>query len=275
MNELLEMKMVSVNSLMIEPAIRDALRGLSETEWNGLLEDIKKEGKILNPLLTSAGVVIDGHHRLKIAVHLGWEEVPVISIPFPGKEAMVKMCINGQRHRRNMSKEDWKTVIFETAEKVKTEIGERRGKPKLAPSGANYTDPVNTDGTEVSTLIKFNTEIGKKTSEIVAEIVEEETGIQTSPRTVERVTTKQKPKRVFKKKETVTGVVIFRKIEEHKWMAHHDIYTSKKEAKEAVDLSIEQKEGYFLMELGYAYVDIDFFNEQEQKHFLKVDDGEE
>ena len=90
--------------LRIEKQFEGLLRPLSETEFSGLEKNIVKNG-ILDPIIVWAGIIVDGHHRYKIAQKHGLEfEVKHVRFMHAGEAR--QWIIERQAYRRNITKEE-------------------------------------------------------------------------------------------------------------------------------------------------------------------------
>lgn len=265
---------VNLTSITTDVELQSIYRPLNEKELYDLEKLMVKADKLYHPLIVSANILVDGHHRLMIAKKLGWKKISVTRIsPFPGKAKLMEIARNLQRGRRNLTKEEIDKVILKTTKEVKDEIGERRGgfghvNPPKASGEANGELPVKIGVSENPSLIRFKTEIGKKTSEIVAEIVEEKTGVPVSKSTVERVIAKTKPKKDFVPKPTVKICIIFRRMSQRHWETYPLLFATKSAAQQFVKEEKMDGNSYFERELKYLIIDVDFYNEFDQKALL-------
>lgn len=84
----------------------ELLPALTEDEYRALLDSIGADG-ILQPLLVAYPemVVLDGHHRLRAALELGLDEVPVITEETRSEAARVRLGIDLNLARRHLSSE--------------------------------------------------------------------------------------------------------------------------------------------------------------------------
>lgn len=97
--------------LRIEPEFRDKIPPLLSEEFALLREDILKAGMVYSPIRTWNGIVIDGHHRLKVI-----RENPDIvwrtqEMEFADKWEAFDWMYRNQLGRRNLTQEQRKYMI--------------------------------------------------------------------------------------------------------------------------------------------------------------------
>lgn len=85
----------------IDAELRGLIRPLSDEEFEQLKESILAEG-IRDPLVVWNGILLDGHHRYKIAQEYGLE-FETIEIELQDKEAAKEWIITNQLGRRNLT----------------------------------------------------------------------------------------------------------------------------------------------------------------------------
>lgn len=85
----------------IDTELRSLIRPLSEEEYEQLKESVLAEG-IRDPLVVWNGILLDGHHRYKIAQEYGLE-YRTVEIELPNKEAAKEWIITNQLGRRNLT----------------------------------------------------------------------------------------------------------------------------------------------------------------------------
>lgn len=116
-----------MNHLKIDPEFRDAIQAMTETEFQTLEENIVKDGRVLVPIITWNGTIIDGHNRYRIVQK--HPEIPfdVTEREFSDRyEAIVWICRN-QLGRRNLTDEQKTYLIGKQYEAQKMTQGGDRG----------------------------------------------------------------------------------------------------------------------------------------------------
>ena len=109
----LRMSVVAASSLKAHPQLgNDAvLPPLSEHEYAGLLASIEAIG-IKQPLVvTEDGVILDGHHRWRVARELGLPEVPVVTEPNADESRHFALGLSPSLHRRHLTWVQKRSVI--------------------------------------------------------------------------------------------------------------------------------------------------------------------
>ncbi len=104
------------------------IRPLTTQEFQNLLSDIKKDNKIYVPIITNKiGILLDGHHRYKIAQKLGITNVPIKHVNFPEPLEEKLFVIRCNKNRRHLDTADQAFLANEEA-KILSEIT-RKGSP--------------------------------------------------------------------------------------------------------------------------------------------------
>ena len=85
----------------IDAELQSLIRPLTDEEYEQLKESVLAEG-IRDPLVVWNGILLDGHHRHKIAQEYGLE-YQTIEIDLPDKEAAKEWIITNQLGRRNLT----------------------------------------------------------------------------------------------------------------------------------------------------------------------------
>lgn len=121
-------------------------------EWQGFYRDIATRG-IKTPLeVLGDGTVIDGRHRLKAALELGMEKVPIIDAPLSGDSPEVYM-MKAAVLRRHLT-DDQRACIAELwKEENKKEHGETQTKDTFGRFAPRGTERIDTRA-EASALFK-------------------------------------------------------------------------------------------------------------------------
>ena len=129
--------------ITVDNELKSYIRPLKDEEYEKLKESILIEG-IRDPLVVWQGILLDGHHRYKIAQELGLE-YKIVEIELPNKEAVKEWIYKNQLGRRNLTEQKasyYRGKLYESRK--------RQG--------------VRTDLTLVQNALKLNTaeEIGKQ-----------------------------------------------------------------------------------------------------------------
>lgn len=140
-----EHKTMKVSDLKPHPK-NEEIYGHNE-EISDLVEKIKRSGQVHTLVVTSKGVVLAGHRRLRACKELGIEEVDVEVIDFDTPEQEVEYLIdnNATREKSNEQKAREAVVLKETL----SVLAEKRKKSKLKQnrSANNSSDIVTHQGT--------------------------------------------------------------------------------------------------------------------------------
>ena len=116
-----------MRQLKIDNEFRDKVPPLTETELKTLEENIVKDGRVLVPIITWNGTIIDGHNRYSIVQK--HPEIPfdVVEREFADRyEAIVWICRN-QLGRRNLTDEQKSYLIGKQYEAQKMTKGAADG----------------------------------------------------------------------------------------------------------------------------------------------------
>ena len=90
--------------ITVDNELKSYIRPLKDEEFEKLKESILIEG-IRDPLVVWQGILLDGHHRYKIAQELGLE-YKIVEIELPNKEAVKEWIIKNQLGRRNLTEQE-------------------------------------------------------------------------------------------------------------------------------------------------------------------------
>ena len=90
--------------ITVDNELKSYIRPLKDEEFEKLKESILSEG-IRDPLVVWQGILLDGHHRYKIAQELGLE-YKIVEIELPNKEAKKEWIIKNQLGRRNLTEQE-------------------------------------------------------------------------------------------------------------------------------------------------------------------------
>ena len=94
--------------LVIDPEFADKIPPLTEEEYRLLEENILADGKIISPLITWNGIIVDGHNRYRILQ--AHPEIPyeTMEIEFSDRYAVIVWICRNQLGRRNLTDEQKK-----------------------------------------------------------------------------------------------------------------------------------------------------------------------
>ena len=106
-------------NLKIDPEFQNQINPPSFEETHQLEMNILKEERVLNPIITWNGYIVDGHTRYQILRKYPFIPFEVIEKEFSSRyEALVWICKN-QLGRRNLTPEQKKFLIGKQAEAEK------------------------------------------------------------------------------------------------------------------------------------------------------------
>ena len=119
--------MLKLSSLKIDPEFSAQILPLSFEELQQLEQNIIAEGRLLNPIITWNGYILDGHTRYRILKKHGFIKFEVEEIQLANKyEALAWICKN-QLGRRNLSPERKKFLLGKEYESTKLAVGGQPG----------------------------------------------------------------------------------------------------------------------------------------------------
>ena len=119
--------MLKLSSLKIDPEFSAQILPLSFEELQQLEQNIIAEGRLLNPIITWNGYILDGHTRYRILKKHGFIKFDVEEIQLANKyEALAWICKN-QLGRRNLSPERKKFLLGKEYESTKLAVGGQPG----------------------------------------------------------------------------------------------------------------------------------------------------
>ena len=111
----------------IDPEFSAQILPLSFEELQQLEQNIIAEGRLLNPIITWNGYILDGHTRYRILKKHGFIKFEVEEIQLANKyEALAWICKN-QLGRRNLSPERKKFLLGKEYESTKLAVGGQPG----------------------------------------------------------------------------------------------------------------------------------------------------
>ena len=114
---------MKLSQLKIDPEFQSKIPPLQFEEEQLLEQNIIAEGRLLNPIITWNGYILDGHTRYRILKKHGFIKFEVEEIQLANKyEALAWICKN-QLGRRNLSPERKKFLLGKEYESTKLAVG--------------------------------------------------------------------------------------------------------------------------------------------------------
>ena len=114
---------MKLSQLKIDPEFQSKIPPLQFEEEQQLEQNIIAEGRLLNPIITWNGYILDGHTRYRILKKHGFIKFEVEEIQLANKyEALAWICKN-QLGRRNLSPERKKLLLGKEYESTKLAVG--------------------------------------------------------------------------------------------------------------------------------------------------------
>ena len=114
---------MKLSQLKIDPELQSKIPPLQFEEEQQLEQNIIAEGRLLNPIITWNGYILDGHTRYRILKKHGFIKFEVKEIQLANKyEALAWICKN-QLGRRNLSPERKKFLLGKEYESTKLAVG--------------------------------------------------------------------------------------------------------------------------------------------------------
>lgn len=118
---------MKLSQLKIDPEFQSKIPPLQFEEEQQLEQSIIAEGRLLNPIITWNGYILDGHTRYRILKKHGFIKFEVEEIQLANKyEALAWICKN-QLGRRNLSPERKKFLLGKEYESTKLAVGGQPG----------------------------------------------------------------------------------------------------------------------------------------------------
>lgn len=124
--------MEQIKNLKIDPEFKDKIPPMSKEEFDGLREDIIRDGYVRDPLVVwkEENILLDGHHRWNIIqdnLKLLGDKYKVDYKSFPNRWAAIAWICANQLHRHNMTKiQRMKLIQEEHDARQKSYGGDRR-----------------------------------------------------------------------------------------------------------------------------------------------------
>ena len=93
------------DELKTEAAFRDAVPALAPNDFDRLRKSIRTDGEVREPIIVdTANVVVDGHHRLRIAQEAGLTQVPIVRLSGAlDRTTGTRYAIEANLHRRQLT----------------------------------------------------------------------------------------------------------------------------------------------------------------------------
>ena len=114
---------MKLSQLKIDPEFQSKIPPLQFEEEQQLEQNIIAEGRLLNPIITWNGYILDGHTRYRILKKHGFIKFEVEEIQLANKyEALAWICKNQLGHR-NLSPERKKLLLGKEYESTKLAVG--------------------------------------------------------------------------------------------------------------------------------------------------------
>ena len=118
---------MKLSQLKIDPEFQSKIPPLQFEEEQQLEQNIIAEGRLLNPIITWNGYILDGHTRYRILKKHGFIKFEVEEIQLANKyEALAWIC-KSQLGRRNLSPERKKFLLGKEYESTKLAVGGQPG----------------------------------------------------------------------------------------------------------------------------------------------------
>lgn len=118
---------MKLSQLKIDPEFQSKIPPLQFEKEQQLEQNIIVEGRLLNPIITWNGYILDGHTRYRILKKHGFIKFEVEEIQLANKyEALAWICKN-QLGRRNLSPERKKFLLGKEYESTKLAVGGQPG----------------------------------------------------------------------------------------------------------------------------------------------------
>lgn len=122
-------------NLKIDPELRDLLPPLTEEEYTQLEKNVLRDGKLIEPIWTWNGYIVDGHNRHKICKEhsIAVPDDYIITLAYETKEEIFQWMIDTQLGRRNLTP----VQRIAIAEKYRAIFEAKARENLLTPTGGN------------------------------------------------------------------------------------------------------------------------------------------
>lgn len=121
-----------MNKLKIDPEFRDKIPPMTDEQFNGLRDDILRDGYVRDPLVVweEENILLDGHHRWKIICE-NWEELKdkytIVYMSFPNRWAAMEWICRNQLNKHNLNDEQITYIQGEMYKARKKSVGAQKG----------------------------------------------------------------------------------------------------------------------------------------------------
>lgn len=121
-----------MNKLKIDPEFRDKIPAMTDEQFNGLREDIIRDGYVRDPLVVwqEENTLLDGHHRWRVICE-NWEKLngkyTIDYKSFPNRWAALEWICRNQLNKHNLNDEQITYITGEMYKARKKSIGGNRG----------------------------------------------------------------------------------------------------------------------------------------------------
>ena len=113
-------------NIRIDPEFEKLIPPLSSDEFQKLEQTILEDGAILNPLIVWDGIIIDGHHRFRIAEKHPHIQYTTFERSFPNRHSAIAWIYKNQLGQRNLSHAQYMYLIGKLYELEKLGHGGNR-----------------------------------------------------------------------------------------------------------------------------------------------------
>lgn len=118
---------MKLSQLKIDPEFQSKIPPLQFEEEQQLEQNIIAEGRLLNPIITWNGYILDGHTRYRILKKHGFIKFEVEEIQLANKYEVLAWICKNQLGRRNLSPERKKFLLGKEYESTKLAVGGQPG----------------------------------------------------------------------------------------------------------------------------------------------------
>ena len=131
-----------VISFGIDPEFADKIPKMSQKDFEGLRDDILRDGFVRDPLVVwqEENILLDGHNRWKI-IQDNLDKLDgkysIVYMSFPDRWAAIAWICANQLHKHNMNKAQRDKLIQEEHDARQKSWGGSRGNQYTVPSGKN------------------------------------------------------------------------------------------------------------------------------------------
>lgn len=122
-----EIRLVNVSSLSFD---QQNPNKMSDSQFSALKENISRFGFNVPVLVDLNNIVADGEHRVKAAIELGMEKIPVIVLPVSETERKILRQVMNKlkgRHDAQLDIEEYKRIFESSADDFRSLMGYNSG----------------------------------------------------------------------------------------------------------------------------------------------------